>query len=284
MAISGLSTDSPRRTRRAVASNLRCVMSLSTYAEAPALKAARRYCGFSCMVMRMTSVAGHSCLMLRHVASPSISGMRTSIRARSGCKRRQSASASRPFFASPITSTPRRPASIVRRPALASSWSSAITNRAGPGLRWGSELLLMIQASLTRVQNRHLGYQQGAGAELAGNQEMSAEQFQSLLHSAHPHTFTRAEFAEQSARLEAGAPVLHLQANARLPALQREPYPHGTCMLIHVGERLLHNPEKRGFNCRWQALLPECFVIHNRPAFSTIRLYLQAQSRCQPEV
>src|SRR5258708_21600488 len=82
------------------------------------------------MVTMTTLTSGSSSLMARVVSRPLMPGMRTSIRARSGRRRRQRANASWPSGASATTSRPGAPVSMLRRPARASSWSSTISTRA----------------------------------------------------------------------------------------------------------------------------------------------------------
>src|SRR6266446_1344047 len=229
-------------------------MSLSTYPAAPALSASRRYSGFACIVTRITLVAVSSNLMARHVARPSCSGIRTSIRARSGCKWRQSANASRPFAASPTSFNPRWLVSMARRPALASSWSSAITNRAGLAFRQSNGSLLMEHFPLIRCQQRYLGHHQGTGIWLAGNHKVSTDKLDSLQHFAQPNMLTKDSLLEHRKWLETIAPVLHLKANRRVVALKHKACSGRACVLACVGERLLRNPEERGFN-RWRQAL-----------------------------
>src|SRR5271165_3781097 len=64
-------------------------------------------------------------------SSPSITGIRTSIRTTSGCSLAASATACAPSAASPATTYPEA-SRITQKPARTSSWSSATSTRSGP--------------------------------------------------------------------------------------------------------------------------------------------------------
>src|ERR1700724_2212991 len=142
--------------------------------------------------------------------------------------------------------------SMVRKPALASSWSSAITRRASPSLPWRRGLMLIafvpfcqMTAKQERLsldfgcirsiaavfpvgwQNGHFGYHQGAEAGMTGNHETAAKQFHSLLHGADPNMFAWTVYLKQGPWFETTTPILHLQANVRILALQGKTSPPG---------------------------------------------------------
>src|SRR2546423_14482920 len=97
---------------------------------------------------------------------------------------------------------------MAHRPALISSWSSAITSRAGPDFRRSSPLLLMEHTPLITWQQRHLGYYQRTSAGLAGNRKMPTNQLDSLMHFAQPNVFTKTGLVEYCPWLQAPAPLL----------------------------------------------------------------------------
>ena len=84
------------------------------------------------MVTITTLVWGISALILLVASRPSITGILTSMRTRSGRRSRQDARASWPSLASAMTLIPSSPESMVLRPSLTRAWSSAIRRRAGP--------------------------------------------------------------------------------------------------------------------------------------------------------
>src|ERR1700680_1694935 len=158
--------------------------------------------------------------------------------------------------------------SIVRKPALASSWSSAITRRASPSLPWRRRLMLITFVPFSQMvaeherrslefgcigsivavfpvgwPNGHLGYYQGAETGITGNRETAAKQFHSLLHGADPNMFTWAIYLKQGPWFETTAPILHLQANSRILTFQSKTSLLGVCVLTYIGERFLRNSE-----------------------------------------
>jgi hypothetical protein len=86
------------------------------------------------MVTIKTLTKGYLCLTSRVAASPSISGIRTSINSKSGCSREHSRRASRPLAASPTTSISGSSRSMSLRPSRARSWSSIMASRVLPGV------------------------------------------------------------------------------------------------------------------------------------------------------
>src|SRR5437588_1652024 len=125
---------------------------------------------------------------------------------------------------------------MARRPALISSWSSAITSRAGPDFRRSRPLLFMGHAPLITWQQRHLGYDQRTSAGLAGNRKMPTNQLDSLMHFAQPKVFSKASLVEYCLWLEARATILHLQVDRRPLALKRQACRGRTRVLAHIGE------------------------------------------------
>src|SRR6266571_309399 len=140
---------------------------------------------------------------------------------------------------------------MARRPALASSWSSAITKRAGFAFRESNSSLLMERVPLIRCQQRYLGYDQGTITRSAGNPQVPTDQFDSLLHFAEPNMLAEARLLEHSQRLEATAPILYLQAYRQRVELKCKTRSGRTCMLACISERFLRNPEKCRLN-RWR--------------------------------
>src|SRR5215208_866069 len=80
----------------------------------------------------MTLISGYLCLTSFVAARPSMTGIRTSMRIRSGLKREHSKSACRPLAASPTISMSGSSESMFWRLSLVSSWSSTIAKRVGP--------------------------------------------------------------------------------------------------------------------------------------------------------
>src|SRR2546429_1204819 len=119
---------------------------------------------------------------------------------------------------------------MARRPALASSWSSAITKRAGFAFRESNSSLLMERVPLIRCQQRYLGYDQCTVTRSAGNHQVPTDQFDSLLHFAEPNMLTKARLLEHCQWLQATAPILDLQADRRPVALNRKTCPRRACV------------------------------------------------------
>jgi hypothetical protein len=112
----------------------------------------------------------------------------------------------------------------------------------------------MEHAPLIRWQQRHLGYYQGTSAGLAGNRKMPTNQLDPLMHFAEPNVFTKARLVEYCKWLEATATIFHLQVDPRPLALKRHACCGRVCVLTHIGERLLRNPEESRFD-RWRQAL-----------------------------
>ena len=63
--------------------------------------------------------------------------------------------------------------------------------------------------------------------------------------------FTKMGLVEHREWLEATAPILHFQADRPFLTLKRQASPCRTCVLTHIGERLLCNPEESRFDGWW---------------------------------
>src|SRR5918998_4822234 len=155
------------------------------------------------MVTITTLVVGNSSFIALVAASPSISGILTSISTRSGCNWRHISRASLPFLASPTTSRSGSPSRTASSPSLTRSWSSAINTLAGSR---GAEEFASPRASapdspfigLTphgryapRLGQRHLCQHLGAGSRLATDPEASTEQGDPLPHAREPNSLAR---------------------------------------------------------------------------------------------
>src|SRR6266487_5394552 len=142
---------------------------------------------------------------------------------------------------------------MARRPALTSSWSSAITKCAGFAFRESNSSLFMECVPLISCQQRYFGYDQGTITRSAGNHQVPTDQFDSLLHFAESNMLAEARLMEHSQWLEATAPILYLQADRRRVALKCKTRSGRTCVLACIGERFLRNPEKCRLNSWRQA-------------------------------
>src|SRR5262249_6148958 len=154
------------------------------------------------------------------------SGMRMSSSARSGSSWRARLSASRPVAASPTTSMPGSPASMLRRPARASSWSSAMMTRAGPARRAPGTLATMYARSLRLPRRRaaaavplidrqgHLGDDVAAASRPGMDAEAAAQQRDALSHALQSYTLPRGAGLRSIGAPEAATPVAYVQAYA----------------------------------------------------------------------
>src|SRR5918998_3367174 len=167
------------------------------------------------MVTITTLTWGISCLILLVASRPSMTGILTSIRTRSGCRFRQEVRASAPSRASAMTSMSSSPESTVLRPSLTRAWSSAIRRRAGPVC---VPLFPILLPPLT-VCGRYLRHHLGAFAGLAADLQVAAEQGHPLPHAGEPQAFARPAPVGGLLRVEAGPPVAHQELDAaRRPA------------------------------------------------------------------
>src|SRR5579859_4087260 len=163
---------------------------------------------------------------------------------------------------------------MVRKPALANSWSSAITTRAIPDFCIGSAFLPISYTSFIERHNWNLRDQQSTSARLTRNKKMPPDQLYSFLHSTNTHVFTGVVLLEQDVWLKTAAPILHLKTNFRISPPKRQAYSRRLRVFAHIGERFLGYTEERGFNGRGQAFRSEHFLKKNRPSICPQRLDL----------
>src|SRR5215211_7127039 len=164
------------------------------------------------MVTITTPTCGISSLMRRVASRPSMTGILTSMRMRSGSSSRQTERASLPSLASAMTRMSSSPDSTVLKPSLTRAWSSAIRTRAGSVC---VSLLPICLPSLTVGEyGRYLRHHFGAFAWLAADFQVAAEQGHPLAHAGESQAFARPAPVCGLLRVEAGSPVAHLQLDA----------------------------------------------------------------------
>src|SRR5919107_881548 len=241
------------------------------------------------MVTTSTPTSGCSRFIARVASRPSISGILTSMRTRSGVMERQSRKASRPFCASPTTSKSGSPSSMLRSPSRTRSWSSAMRRRVlvGPGGSPKPPDSAPIGANPRRLPQRNLGDYQGAGAGTARDPKVPAEQRYPLAHAGETYPFSGTGRLRRRVRRETlpvvsyGEPDYFARA---VEVLQREVYPPGAGVLDGVGEGFLRNPEERRFHGDRQPLVVEVAFVADLPPFGAQGLELEADRRFEPEV
>src|SRR5215217_4157389 len=169
------------------------------------------------MVTITTPTCGISSLMRRVASRPSITGILTSMRIRSGSSSRQTERASLPSLASATTRMSSSEESTVLKPSLTRAWSSAIRTRAG-SVR--VSLLPISLPSLTVGEyGRYLRHHFGAFAWLAADFQVAAEQGHPLAHAGEPQAFAGPASIGGLLRVEARSPVAYLELDTvvRMP-------------------------------------------------------------------
>src|SRR5437588_1115246 len=229
------------------------------------------------MVMIMTRMAGNSCLMAAVAANPSMPGMRTSIRSRSGCTLRHSARASPASTASAITARSCWWASIARSPSRASAWSSTIMMRAGTGA-------LGTMCTSVRCRQRHLDQHAGACARPALHRALPPQPGHALLNAGQTHPLAGPATGHDRLWHEAPAPVLHGQAHDLPGTLQPDPGLPAVRMFTHVRQRLLGHAKERGLHGQREALGAERLIVADLPALATQLVHLHRDRRCEPKI
>src|SRR5215210_2786616 len=203
-----------------------------------------------------TPTPGCSCLMWRVAVMPSISGMRTSISTRSGSRFRQISMASRPFDASPTTSSPGSLLSRLLNPRRRRWWSSTRMSRFVPVT--GGLSSCMIGILHGRWQFNFRLYRR-TGSRLAVEFEPPAEQGYPLAHAGEADLLARTVTLRRLIGLEAASLVPDQEANRSPGAVERHAYPGGQRVLAYVRQGLLRDPEERRFYLGWQTLIAQRF-------------------------
>src|SRR5438876_10375603 len=176
-----------------------------------------------------TRVSGQRSTMRRVASTPSSSGIAMSMMTTSGRRRCASATASRPFPATPITCRSWPPSSKARRPSRTTAWSSASITVTG-----------MSSSRSDMVLDEHL--HAGVGFGVKG--ETGPDGLGPLAHDQQPPAGAVVRCAD-SPRIEAHAVVAHRQGGKSVYTLDRDLHVIGVRMLGDVVERLLRDPEHR---------------------------------------
>src|SRR5829696_2259633 len=183
------------------------------------------------MVTITTLVRGSSSFMAWVAASPSIFGILTSMRTRSGRRRRHCSSASCPSAASPTTSRSCSPASMLLMPERRRAWSSAMIRRAG-------FVPSSITIFLSRVRERHSYDDKGSCPLTAQDLERAAEQRDPLLHACDTDPLSRTTSANHLGPAEALSVIPHPQTNLPSQAPEAQVHACSISVLAHVRQRL----------------------------------------------
>src|SRR2546423_8926571 len=230
----------------------------------------------------MTLMAGNSCLMAAVAANPSMPGMRTSIRMRSGPTRRHSARASPASTASATTARSCWWASIARSPSRASAWSSTIMMRAGT-VCWRDSFSPLMRTSVL-CRQRHPDQHAGACARVALHRALPPQPGHALLHAGQTHPLAGPATGHDRLWHEAPTPVLHGQAHDLPGTLQPDPGLPAMRMFTHVRQRLLGHAKERGLHGQREALGAERLIIADLPALATQLVHLHRDRRAEPKI
>src|SRR5919112_328899 len=238
------------------------------------------------MVTTKTIVLGWLCLISRVAESPSIPGMRTSIRMRSGRKREHASTASRPSSASPTTSRPSSRASMPLKPWRTRPWSSAITMRAGPdrpSVRF-SLPLIAAPSHIALTRQRDLRHHRRACPGFARDLKAAPEQRDPLLHAGEADPLSRLGLSLPAVGGEPAPPVADLEAKRLAASPERDAHLLRLRVLAHVRQGLLGDPEEGCLHHFWQALSSQVFLEGRPKPLLGEPLHLQAERSRQPEV
>src|SRR5215208_1264848 len=234
------------------------------------------------MVTITTLTWGISSLILLVASRPSITGILTSIRTRSGSSSRQELRASLPSLTSAMTSMSSSPESMVLKPSLTRSWSSAIRRRAGCVC---VSLFPNLLPPLTVGEyGRYLRHHFGAFAWLAADFQVAAEQGHPLAHAGETQAFARPASVGGLLRVEARSPVAYLELDAVVRLPEGDLHAGRRGVFADVGQGLLRHPEQGGLDLGGQAVVSQGFFVVDLAAFLADLLHLQPDGGAEPEV
>src|SRR5918997_528629 len=215
-----------------------------------------------------TLVSGNLSFIALVAASPSISGILTSIRTRSGRSLRQTSSAMRPFSASPTTTRSGSPSRTARMPSLTRSWSSARTSLAGfslppdPPARISPSIRLILHARYAlRLGQWNLGHHLGSLSGLAMDLEAAPDQSDPFPHAGEAHPLAWAISRRHLTGMEPRTPVPDPETNGSIQTLERNLYLGGRRMFLNVGEGFLRDPGERRLGGAGQALITQGLLV-----------------------
>src|SRR5215210_3031322 len=134
------------------------------------------------------------------------------------------------------------------------------------------------------LDRRYLRHHFCTFSRLAVDFQVAAQQCHPLTHAGETQTLAGPTPVGYLLRVEAGPPIPHLQANRVVQAPECDPHPGGGSMLVHVGEGLLCDPEKRRLDLGRQALVSQRFLVVDLGALVADLLDLQADGGRQPEI
>src|SRR5215216_4007918 len=220
------------------------------------------------MVIIMTLVFGISSLIFFVAASPSITGILTSMRTRSGKSSLQRFRAWWPSLASAITSMPSSPESKVLRPSLTRAWSSAIRMRAVFVGATPSLFRTVLPPLTIHLDGRCLCHHFGAFSRPAVDFQVAAQQCHPLAHAREAQTLARPAPVGRFLRVKAGAPIPHVEANRVVQAPKCDLYSGAGSMLVDVGESLLCDPKWRSIDLWRQTFVSKLFLVVDLGAFA----------------
>src|SRR5512146_2052181 len=194
-----------------------------------------------------TRTPGSSSWMRWTAATPSMTGISTSMRTTSGRSSRESSRAWRPFSAWPTTSKSGCPSMRVASAVRKRGWSSASKIRVGlcvvitnvPRWRWGGA-----------GRMGHAGDDPRPAARGGVDGERAADQGHPLAHRVEAEAVVA---ARQGARIEAAAVILDDEDDALLVAGDPHDGHAGGGVLADVGEGLLDHADDLDLGTRGQA-------------------------------
>src|SRR5919107_1829046 len=143
-------------------------------------------------------------------------------------------------------------------PSLTSSWSSAMSIRAGMFRASDSPLPIVVCLLLlfydSRQRNlRHYGRPK---PRFATDLQAAVEQCDPVAHAGEPHLLSRTGTPSYFTRAETPPPVSNLEPHDPLAAPDRHAHAIGFSVFAHITERFLGHPEQVALKRRGKALLP----------------------------
>src|SRR5215204_6665037 len=148
--------------------------------------------------------------------------------------------------------------------------------RAGVGSAAPSPFPISLPPLTISLDRRYLRHHFCTFSRPAVDFQVAAQQYHPLTHAGETQTLARPTPVGDLLRVEARAPIPHVQANRVVQAPECDPHPGGGSMLVDVGEGLLCNPEKRRLDLGRQTLITQRFLVVDLGAFATDLLDLQA--------
>src|SRR5690606_26551344 len=273
----GESTASPRAVAFTARSSSARGASFNRYPVAPASMAATTSRSVSYVVRTRTRAGSSRSTISRIADTPSIPGIRRSMRTTSGSSAAALSTASLPSAASPTTSKASSLANIPRKPSRTTGWSSTRSRRIGA-------------SGISHHPHDRQGHRDGGPSAGGGlHLEASVELFDACLHRPQPVAAVL-----RCVRREPPTVVADVDGDDVPDVREGDPHPGSLGVLGDVGERLLHRPQERDFDLGMEvhrvpgARPLDVDVVHSRPSLHDLayrfrqRPALELERHCAP--